>query len=232
MPDLPTRFVGGAAFRAAIKPLKERKTRRARYPRRPDPIDVRILADGLESLALAVSAALTGHAESKKMSGSAAQADRHIQSSNPDTPVIERASGDRMKPPPVSGASSVPPAMADCAIRSTYPLSSVLDACPQVQDFSPTGIRSWDDLIETADRIRPMLGISPTAWGDAQDAMGIETAAITLAAILERSERIKNAGGYLRALTERKQAGTYSLGPVLQALRRAQFRPQEARQQS
>ncbi|WP_244749124.1 plasmid replication protein RepC [Methylobacterium indicum] len=200
----------------------------AAYPRRPDPIDVTTLADGLEVLALAVSAALTDRVESKKMSGSAAQTDRHIQSSNPDTPVSERASRDGMKPPSDSGSSSAAPAVADCAIRSTYPLSSVLDACPQVQDFSPSGIRSWHDLIETADRIRPMLGISPAAWNDAQDAMGTEAAAITLAAILERSERIKNAGGYLRTLTERKRAGTYSLGPVLQALRRAQLRPLEA----
>jgi hypothetical protein len=33
------------------------------------------------------------------------------------------------------------------------------------------------------------------AWSDAQEAMGQEAAAITLAAILERHDSIKNAGG-------------------------------------
>lgn len=197
----------------------------AAYPRRPGPADVSILADGLEALALAVSAALTARVESKKMSGSAAQNERHIQSSNPDAPASEMAFGEEKKASSVPEANSMPASGTDSAIRSTYPLSSVLEACPQVQDFSPSGIRSWGDLLLTADRIRPMLGISPTAWSDAQEAMGPEAAAVTLAAILERSERIKSPGGYLRTLTERKRAGTYSLGPVLQALRRAQLRP-------
>lgn len=198
------------------------------YPRRPEPADVTAFADGLEDLALAVSSALTSHIESKKTSGSAAQSERHIQNSNPDHPACEKASGDAQKPPSLPDSSGVPADVADSAIRSTYPLSSVLEACSQVQDFSPSGIRSWHDLIETADRIRPMLGISPTAWSDAQDAMGPEAAAITLAAILERHERIKSPGGYLRTLTERKRSGTYSLGPVLQALRRARLQPKEA----
>ncbi|NGM38030.1 replication initiation protein RepC [Methylobacterium sp. DB0501] len=199
----------------------------AAYPRRPEPADVTVLADGLEVLALAVSAALTARVESKKTSGSAAQSERHIQSSNPDDPVIEKASGDAQKPPSVPDSNTVRSPAADSTIRSTYPLRSVLEACSQVQDFSPSGIRSWHDLIETADRIRPMLGISPMAWSDAQDAMGAEAAAITLAAILERHERIKSPGGYLRTLTERKRSGTYSLGPVLQALRRARLQPRE-----
>lgn len=217
----------------ASEPLAEELRARfhallAAYPRRPEPADVRTLADGLEALALAVSAELTARVESKKMSGTAAQNERHIQSSNPYAPASEKASGDAQKLPSMPEASSVPAGLSDFGIRSTYPLSSVLEACPQVQDFSPSGIRSWHDLIQTADRIRPMLGISPTAWSDAQDAMGPEVAAVTLAAILERHDRIKSPGGYLRTLTDRKRAGTYSLGPVLQALRRAQLRPNVA----
>ena len=101
----------------------------------------------------------------------------------------------------------------------------MLEACPQLLEFKPSGIRTWNDLIETANRIRPMLGISPTAWDEAQAAMGMDTAAITLAAILERHEHIKSHGGYLRTLTERKRVGNYSLGPVLQALRRGRLKP-------
>lgn len=195
------------------------------YPRRPEPADITTLGDGLEALALAVSAALIARAESKKTSGNAARSERHIQNSNPDAPACEEASEDGEKPTRAPGSGSLREAIPDTAIRSTYPLTSVLEACPQVQDFAPSGIRSWHDLIETAGRIRPMLGISPTAWDEAQAAMGMDAAAITLAAILERHERIKSPGGYLRTLTERKRAGNYSLGPVLQALRRGRLQP-------
>ena len=68
-----------------------------------------------------------------------------------------------------------------------------------------------------------MLGISPSAWKAAREAMGDDAAAVTIAAILERHEQIISPGGYLRTLTERKRAGTYSLGPVLQALNRARL---------
>jgi replication initiation protein RepC len=195
----------------------------ASYPRRPEPAEVAALGEALEALALVVSRALISRQESNKMSGSAAHFERHIQSSNADGPVREKAFGEEEKPVASSESSKGPASAAHNAIRSTYPLHSVLEACPQVQDYARSVIRSWDDLIDTADRVRPMLGISPAAWSDAQDAMGREAAAITLAAMLERTESIKSHGGYLRALTERKRGGKYSLGPVLQALRRAQL---------
>ncbi len=195
------------------------------YPRRPEPTAVSSFGDALEALALAVSTALIARAESNKISGSAAQSERHLQSSNSEAPVCEKASGDGGKPTRAPASAALREAVPDSAIRSTYPLTSVLEACPQLLDHSPSGIRTWNDLIETANRIRPMLGISPTAWDEAQATMGMDTAAITLAAILERHEHIKSHGGYLRTLTERKRAGNYSLGPVLQALRRGRLKP-------
>ncbi|KMO32445.1 hypothetical protein VQ02_23565, partial [Methylobacterium variabile] len=195
----------------------------AEYPRRPQPSEVAALGAALEALALALSRALIARQESKKSSGNAAHVERHIQNSNTNIPVCEIAIGDEEKRPGHPESGSERAVAAHAAIRSTFPLHSVLEVCPQVQDYARFGIRSWNDLMEAADRIRPMLGISPAAWADAQDAMGPEAAAITLAAILERSESIKSAGGYLRTLTERKRDGKYSLGPVLQALRRARL---------
>lgn len=66
-----------------------------------------------------------------------------------------------------------------------------------------------------------MMGISSSAWRDAQDVMGPDAAAATMAAILQRAEHIKSPGGYLRTLVDRKRAGRYSLGPVLLALTRS-----------
>ena len=113
--------------------------------------------------------------------------------------------------------------MSDGGTRGTYPLGLVLNACPDVAEFAREGICSWRDLADTAEKIRPMLGISPDAWREAREVMGDEAAAVTVAAILQRAEHIKSPGGYLRALVERKRRGEFSLGPVLQALMRAQL---------
>ena len=97
----------------------------------------------------------------------------------------------------------------------------VLEACPDIVDYSRQGITSWRDFMATAAVVRSMLGISPSAWAAACDAMGEEGAAIMVAAILQKGEGIKSPGGYLRNLTERAKAGQFSLGPVLMALLRA-----------
>ena len=69
--------------------------------------------------------------------------------------------------------------------------------------------------------VRSMLGVSPSAYDDACDAMGPENAAATVACILERVGHINSAGGYLRDLTSRTRRGEFSLGPVLMALLRS-----------
>ncbi|MGH1573734.1 replication initiation protein RepC [Methylobacterium sp. P31] len=76
------------------------------------------------------------------------------------------------------------------------------------------------DLVDTANLARSALGISPDAWRDAQETMRSDAAALTVAAILQTAEHIKSPGGYLRSLVERKRAGEFSLGPILQALTR------------
>ena len=48
--------------------------------------------------------------------------------------------------------------------------------------------------------------------------MGEIPAAVVVAAILQRGSAIKSAGGYLRGLTRKAEAGEFSLGPMLMAL--------------
>ena len=43
-------------------------------------------------------------------------------------------------------------------------------------------------------------------------------AAIVVAAILQRGDTINSAGGYLRDLTRKAEAGEFSLGPMLMTL--------------
>jgi replication initiation protein RepC len=101
----------------------------------------------------------------------------------------------------------------------------VLEACPDIRDYTRAGteIRSWQDLVAASELVRTLLGISSGVWREAQTTMGVEIAAATIAAILQRAEHIKSPGGYLRALVNRKSAGQYSLRPVLQALNHARL---------
>ncbi len=62
--------------------------------------------------------------------------------------------------------------------------------------------------------------MSPDAWAQVIGLLGEHDASIVLAAILQRSEEIKSAGGYLRVVTAKARAGEFSLGPVLMALLR------------
>jgi replication initiation protein RepC len=107
------------------------------------------------------------------------------------------------------------------AAPRTYPLGMVLDACPDIIDYAKGGeISSWRDLAAAAAVIRSALGVSPDAWAQALEVLGEHDAAIVIAAILQRGEEIKSAGGYLRVLTAKAGAGEFSLGPVLMALLR------------
>jgi replication initiation protein RepC len=68
-------------------------------------------------------------------------------------------------------------------------------------------------------RIGPRrLGISPSAWDEAQAVMGERQAATVVAAILQRAEASASAGGYLRDLTRKAAAGQFSSVPMLMAL--------------
>ena len=102
----------------------------------------------------------------------------------------------------------------------TYPLGMVLEACPDILDFAPGGILSWRDLGSTAAVVRSAIGVSPDAWAQALEVLGEHDGSIVIAAILQRGEEIKSAGGYLRVLTAKARAGEFSLGPVLMALLR------------
>lgn len=191
-------------------------------PRRATQADCDIASLALEGLAGDVGNLLLAQREIQETSGSVVQSERHNQNSNPNTPVNEEAIEIAMKKPPephegrglrLEGGTT----------RSTYPLGLILEACPDIGAFTHSDIRSWRELADVADKVRPMLGISPDAWREARDVMGEDAASVTLAAILQRAEHIKSPGGYLRALVDRKRRGEFSLGPVIQALTRARL---------
>ena len=97
-------------------------------------------------------------------------------------------------------------------------LTRLKQACPSFEAYAKDGLAGWREVIATAGLVRSILGMSPDAWAKARTAMGDATAAVTIAAILERVDEIRSPGGYLRALTLRAEDGKFSVLPMIQAL--------------
>ena len=187
------------------------------------------LAAALETLANEIREVLETHVKTSKMNGNAPQNERHIQNSN-KTLFLESehglpiSHGATNEPQPETTPSPTSTPQQETPQKATFPLAMVLDACPDIVEQAPEGIKSWRDLIATAERVRPWIGVSPSAWEEANDVLGANDAAIVLAAILQRGDAIASAGGYLRSLTQKARAGAFSLGPVLMALIRANLK--------
>ena len=154
--------------------------------------------------------------KTEEMSGNDGENERHHQNSKPDTPESElceetaKGQGEGEKPP------SAPVKHAEPSL----PLGLVLKACPDILPYAKGEIRHWHELVALAGLVRPMMGISPDAWEEAQRVMGPEVAAITVAGILQRVSEINSPGGYLRALTRKAAEGGFSPGPMIMALLR------------
>lgn len=132
--------------------------------------------------------------------------DSNTEHKNESEPASNNAGPDGVQPTTRSEVSTI------------YPLMMVMKACPDIADYSRTGISSWSDLIDAANLVRPMLGISKSAFDEAYQALGAHNAAVTIAAILQKGPAVKSPGGYLRTLSRKAQSGAFSLGPVLMAL--------------
>jgi len=169
----------------------------------------------LRALMEEVAKRLEEGAKLQNMSANESQTERHIQNSNADH--FNESEPDFQESRAAAPASPEPPRRR----TRSFPLPMVLNACPDIIDWAKQGISSWRDLMATAGNVRSALGISPSAWEDACAVLGEEDAAVVIAAILQRADAIKSAGGYLRSLTEKARAGQFSLGPVLMALLRS-----------
>ncbi len=100
------------------------------------------------------------------------------------------------------------------------PLGLVLASCQEFRTYADQPVRHWHDLVRVADTVRPMMGISPSAWDEAKRHMGPEEAAVVIVAMLERFAEIRSPGGYLRSLSSKAAGGEFSCGPMIMALMR------------
>lgn len=164
---------------------------------------------------------LESFTKTQNTSGNESHSERHIQNSNPES-IFESEHSFREKNE-ASGSAAKTDNVRSLPKRD-LPLSIVLDACPNLLEIVQSGeIRHWRDLLAAAELGRTMLGISRSAWQDAQGVMGEVQAAIALAAIYQRSGQINSAGGYLRSLTDKAREGKFSTWPMIMALLRAKL---------
>ena len=206
-----------------------------RYGRKLARADLAALAEELAALAVEIRNLLETHVKAQNMSANESQTERHIQNQTTNISDLEPSLQEgRAEPPGSNDDNSRAPSAPEPEVAAaedpkpdakpqtprTYPLGMVLEACSDILDFAPSGIRNWRDLASTAAVVRSALGVSPDAWARALEVLGEHDASIVIAAILQRGEEIKSAGGYLRALTAKARAGEFSLGPVLMALLR------------
>ena len=98
-------------------------------------------------------------------------------------------------------------------------LDDVLTVCTEVAVYAPVALKSWTDFIDSTRTVRPMMGISDRVWREAEAVMGVDIASVTIAAILQRFEHIKNPNGYLKALLKKSNAGSFDCRRMINALR-------------
>ncbi|WP_407152786.1 plasmid replication protein RepC [Bradyrhizobium sp. ORS 86] len=178
------------------------------------------LAARLNELAVETGKLLNSHISAQKTDGNASHSGVQYQNTNTD-PLTELEPASQRSGAAVAGTDQTIE-KPDRAQSVGFPLGLILKACPDIAMYARHGISSWNDLLATARVVRSTLGISPSAWDEAVQEMGEADAAVTIAAILQRSSEIKSPGGYLRGLTARAKAGTYSIGPQIMALWRKQ----------
>ncbi len=199
----------------------------ARLPRYPNRSQVETTLDEMELLREEVLNILKMQLKAEEMHGNAIQDDRHIQNSNTESinelePSSGKEQGESLVDKPLTRDEPKEIHETRREPIKAFPLGMVLRACPQITDYGPGGrIEHWRELMKAAIVVRSMLGVSPSAYEEACNAMGPENAAVAMACILERSNFITSAGGYLRDLTRRSGRGEFSLGPMLMALVKA-----------
>lgn len=184
------------------------------------------MASALERLRAAVEKALSGAVQVSKMTTSLATSEQHIEHYN--HPFSVDGNDDRHRASArsadclgagIAGAIASGEAKGE-AEAEIFDVEQVVRACPTLQDFAPRQIATWADLIEAADHLPRLVGISPQAWQEARDRMGYARAAVAVAVVAEKSTRsmVSSAGGYLRGMTRKAVAGQLRLGATLRGL--------------
>lgn len=179
-------------------------------PRRASLRELTVILADMTEIRAEVDKLLEINTNTKYISGNDAQIERQHTESNPDSHFELELAREKAR-------SSADAHQRSSNVPTGYPLGFVLKACPDIAEYAPQGIGSWQDFAATAAQVRGYLGISPSAYDDALEVLGSENAAIVIACILQRADQINSPGGYLRALTDKARINEFSVGPMLMA---------------
>ncbi|MCX7567407.1 plasmid replication protein RepC [Sulfitobacter sp. F26169L] len=153
--------------------------------------------------------------DTSKLSTTNAENEQHIQYE--DIELSETRSGadnmtDDISPnivQPQSKKSAASPRFTD-----------VTNICKEYKLFFPEPARHWNDLVQIADQITPMMGIDVSIFKQAITHMGLTTAVTSVLCILEKLKDITNPAGYLRRLTQKAMNGEFDIGLMLRIIKR------------
>jgi replication initiation protein RepC len=103
----------------------------------------------------------------------------------------------------------------------------ILEACPTLSDY-PQPIEDVADVVAAGRYLRASLSANESAWNEAVAEIGLVRAAVTVIYVLQLYDddvssgegRIKNPGGYFRAMARLVKAGKIDLNVELLAMRR------------
>lgn len=89
-------------------------------------------------------------------------------------------------------------------------LSALLDHCSEAQSFAGTRVETADGMIQHAEKLAPMIGISGDLWGRAAEHHRRLDLAALVWMMLQNLDRILKPAAYFRAVTIGKQAGRFA----------------------
>ncbi|WP_139976596.1 plasmid replication protein RepC [Ochrobactrum sp. CGA5] len=177
-------------------------------PRRAEREELAALVESLQLIRAEINNALKLHQNVQNLHANEAQNERQQIESNPDS-HSEKATPEFID----QRVNDI----ISASVEPTVSLDMVLRSCPEITVYALSSIRHWQDLANTAEKVRCFLGIDGKLYNHAKKTLGTHNASIVIAYILQRYEQIQSAGGYLRILTEKAASGSFSIRPMLMA---------------
>jgi replication initiation protein RepC len=161
----------------------------------------------------------------KRMNPKGSEFEPHILSTNQLNPVISTTYEQKLAKDVVPREATETPVKTKQDNWSTIAkkprgtaldLGTVMQACPgftQMAHDLGGYIENWNEMHRVAGQVRPMIGVSEHAWAVAQELLGPQAAAATMALIFEKFSdgEIASPGGYLRGMVEKARAGELHL---------------------
>ncbi|HHV69660.1 replication initiation protein [Ochrobactrum sp. 695/2009] len=155
---------------------------------------------------------------SREISGSIAQFERQHNESLPESLILVSQNDRKTDLKACSSRAPVTTKDEEVVPTITVPtvsLDQVLRTCPDIREYGSHGISTWRELFDASRIVSGFLGISNSAFQEAVRFMGAETASTAIAWILQKLNSINSPGGYLRSLTQRARAGSFSIRQLL-----------------